>query len=251
MADAQKAPVAVRFIDRAIRKAFFKVIRKAFFRSKLRGRRHLAVGEPVIMVANHAGSLGPVSVITTVPVKAYPWVTHEVTDLRTVAKRIQAYFLEQELHLRPPVSEFLGRAIGRICAGLMKDIGAIPVYRKSRKMASTFQLSLRLLEEGKNILVFAEDSMRPLNEAICEFGTGFIHLAKLYYRKTRKAIQFIPIAVNKKGRGILVGAPIRFDPTNPFPLEKERLKRELESSVSMLYRELEEGLGLEAAPGLR
>ena len=242
--------MAVRFIDRAIRKVFFKVIRKIFFRSSLRGRRHLAAGGPVIMVANHAGSLGPVSVITTVPVKTYPWVTHEVTDLQTVARRIQAYFLERELHLRPPVSEFLGRAIGRICVGLMKDIGAIPVYPKSRKMASTFQLSLRLLGEGKNILVFAEDSRRPLNEAICEFGTGFIHLAKLYYRKTRKAIRFIPVAVNKKGRGILVGAPIRFDPTNPFPLERDRLKRELESSVSMLYRELE-GHGLEPAAGLR
>ena len=242
--------MAVRFIDRAIRKVFFKVIRKIFFRSTLRGRRHLAAGGPVIMVANHAGSLGPVSVITTVPVKTYPWVTHEVTDLQTVARRIQAYFLERELHLRPPVSEFLGRAIGRICVGLMKDIGAIPVYPKSRKMASTFQLSLRLLGEGKNILVFAEDSRRPLNEAICEFGTGFIHLAKLYYRKTRKAIRFIPVAVNKKGRGILVGAPIRFDPTNPFPLERDRLKRQLESSVSMLYRELE-GHGLQAAPGLR
>jgi len=242
--------VAVRFIDRAIRKVFFKVIRKIFFRSTLRGRRHLAAGGPVIMVANHAGSLGPVSVITTVPVKTYPWVTHEVTDLQTVARRIQAYFLERELHLRPPVSEFLGRAIGRICVGLMKDIGAIPVYPKSRKMTSTFQLSLRLLGEGKNILVFAEDSRRPLNEAICEFGTGFIHLAKLYYRKTRKAIRFIPVAVNKKGRGILVGAPIRFDPTNPFPLERDRLKRELESSVSMLYRELE-GHGLEPAAGLR
>ena len=242
--------MAVRFIDRAIRKVFFKVIRKIFFRSTLRGRRHLAAGGPVIMVANHAGSLGPVSVITTVPVKTYPWVTHEVTDLQTVARRIQAYFLERELHLRPPVSEFLGRAIGRICVGLMKDIGAIPVYPKSRKMTSTFQLSLRLLGEGKNILVFAEDSMRPLNEAICEFGTGFIHLAKLYYRKTRKAIRFIPVAVNKKGRGILVGAPIRFDPTNPFPLERDRLKRELESSVSMLYRELE-GHGLEPAAGLR
>ena len=241
MADARKPPAATRFI--------YRVIRLLFFRSRLLSNRRIAVDEPVIMVANHAGSFGPVSVITTVPVKAYPWVAHEVTDPRTAARRVQEEFLERELHLRPPVSELLGRVIGHICAALMKDIGAIPVYQKSRRIASTFQRSLQLLEEGKNILVFAEDSMRPLNEAICEFCTGFVHLARLYYEKTRKAIQIVPVAVNRKVRGILVGVPIRFNGENPFPREKARLKRELESSVSALYQELEDGLVLEGAAG--
>ena len=235
--------VATRYI--------YKVIRRLFFRSRLYGRPAIAAGEPVIMVANHAGSFGPVSVITSVPVRMHPWVAHEVTDLRTVAKRIQVEFLEQELHLTPPLSAYLARIIGRICVALMKDIGAIPVYSHSRKIASTVQESLRLMEEGKNILVFAEDSKLPLNEAICEFCTGFIHLAKLYYEKTRKAVHFIPVAVNRKVRGILVGAPILFDAANPFPREKQRLKRELERSVYTLYRELEDATEIKKASGMR
>lgn len=229
----------------------YKVIRQLFFRSRLHGVGNISTEEPVIMVANHAGSFGPVSVITSVPRRMHPWVAHEVTDLRTVAGRIQAEFLEQELHLRPPLSAWLARLIGRICVALMKDIGAIPVYQRSKRIRSTIQNSLRLMEEGENILVFAEDSKKPLNEAICEFCTGFIHLAKLYYEKTRKAVQFIPVAVNRKVRGILVGAPIRFNAAIPFPREKQRLKRELENSVCALYRELEDDLGLEGAAGLQ
>lgn len=217
----------------------YKVIRCLFFPSRLHGAGNISAEEPVILVANHAGSFGPVSVITSVPKRMRPWVAHEVTDLRTVAKRIQAEFLEQELHLRPPLSAWLARLIGRVCVALMKDIGAIPVYSQSKRIRTTVQESLRLMEEGKNILVFAEDSKRPLNEAICEFCTGFIHLAKLYYEKTRKAVQFIPVAVNRKVRGILVGAPIRFNAENPFPREKARLKRELEHTVYALYQELE------------
>lgn len=217
----------------------YKVIRCLFFPSRLHGAGNISAEEPVILVANHAGSFGPVSVITSVPKRMRPWVAHEVTDLRTVAKRIQIDFLEQELHLRPPMSAWLARLIGRICVALMKDIGAIPVYSQSKRIRSTVQESLRLMEEGKNILVFAEDSKRPLNEAICEFCTGFIHLAKLYYEKTRKAVQFIPVAVNRKVRGILVGAPIRFNAENPFPREKARLKWELEHTVYALYQELE------------
>jgi 1-acyl-sn-glycerol-3-phosphate acyltransferase len=219
---------------------FYKAIRHLFFRSRLRGLRNLRTEGPVIMVANHAGAYGPVSVITTMPMRMYPWVAHEVTDVRTVSGRIQAEFLEQELHLKPPFSRYLARVIGRICVALMKDIGAIPVYQKSKQIRNTVQRSLNLLEQGKSILVFAEDSTKKINEALCEFCTGFLHVAKLYHEKTKKAIQFLPVAVNRKVGAILVGKPIRYDVTNPFPDEKLRLKTELEQTVYTLYRELEQ-----------
>lgn len=217
---------------------FFKPLRRLFFNAHLHGLGNLKSNEPVIIVSNHVGTFGPVSVITSLPTRLYPWVSHEVTDLATVAGRIQKEFLEEELHLRPPVSEFLGRVIGRICVALMKDIGAIPVYAKGRKIKGTVDQSLALLEQGKNILVFAEDSTKKINDVLCEFCTGFMHVAKLYYEKTRKAIQFLPIAVNRAAHAIQIGTPIRFDGTIPFPEEKKRLKAELEMSVASLYAEL-------------
>ncbi len=218
---------------------FYKVVRYFFFRARIHGRKNLCSEEPLILVANHVGSFGPVSVITSMPVRMYPWVAHEVTDLKTVAPRIQQEFLEQELHLKPPLSAWLGRFVGRICVALMKDIGAIPVYQKSKKIATTVLQSLSLLEQGKNILVFAEDSTKKINDTLCEFCTGFLHVAKLYYQQTKKAVQFLPIAVNRRVGAILIGRPIRFDAARPFSLEKKRLKSELEDTVYALYRELE------------
>ena len=142
---------------------FYKAVRYLFFRAHIRGRRNLQSKEPVIMVANHVGSFGPVSLITSMPVRMYPWVAHEVTDVKTVASRIQQEFLEQELHLKPPLSTWLGRVVGRICVALMKDIGAIPVYQKSKQIKATVLQSLSLLEQGKNILVFAEDSTKKIH----------------------------------------------------------------------------------------
>ena len=222
-----------------IARHFYSVIRRLFFNSRLRGVGNLRSDEPVIMVANHVGAFGPVSVITSIPMRMYPWVAHEVTDLATVARRIQEEFCEQELHLGPPLSAWLARVIGRVCVALMKDIGAIPVYQKSRRIMATVERTISLLEQGKNILVFAEDSTRKINDALCEFCTGFIHVARLYYEKTRKAVQFLPVAVNRSVRGILVGKPIRFDFAAPFPQERQRLKSELENTVCTLYQELE------------
>jgi hypothetical protein len=156
-----------------------------------------------------------------------------------VASRIQREFIEQELHLRPPFSAWLGRVVGRICVAVMKDIGAIPVYDKSKRIRMTVLQSISLLEQGKNILVFAEDSTKKINDVLCEFCTGFIHVARLYYQKTRKAVQFLPVAVNRKVGAILIGKPIRFDAMVQFGAEKRRLKKELECSVLTLYRELE------------
>jgi 1-acyl-sn-glycerol-3-phosphate acyltransferase len=218
---------------------FYKVLRRLFFNARLSGLQNLRTKEPFILVANHAGAFGPVSVITSMPVEIYPWVAQEVTDLKTVAHRIQAEFLEQELRLKPPLSLYLAKVIGRVCVALMKDIGAIPVYQKSKQIKGTVMRSLSLLQQGKNILVFAEDSTRKINDVLCEFCTGFIHVARLYYQTTKKAVQFLPVAVNRKVGRILVGAPIRFDGTIPFAREKQRLKSELESSVYSLYRELE------------
>ena len=220
---------------------FFKVLRRLFFNAHLRGLRNLHGAEPFILVSNHAGAFGPVSVMTSMPFEIYPWVAHEVTDLQTASARIQAEFVERELKLKPPLSAILARLIARVCVALMKDIGAIPVYQKSKRISTTVMQSLALLQQGKNILVFAEDSARKINDVLCEFSTGFIHVARLYYQATKKAVSFFPIAVNRRVGRILVGAPIRFDGTILFAREKQRLKAELECSVYALYREIERG----------
>jgi 1-acyl-sn-glycerol-3-phosphate acyltransferase len=217
---------------------FYRVLRRLFFNARLRGLANLS-GEPSILVANHAGAFGPVSVITSMPVQMYPWVAHEVTELRTAAPRIQAEFCEQELRLKPPFSAFLARIIGRVCVAVMKDIGAIPVYQKSKDIRATVMRSLALLQQGKSILVFAEDSTRKLNDVLGEFCTGFIHVARLYYRTTKKAVQFFPVAVNRKVHRIRVGAPILFDAKTPFGREKQRIKQQLQDAVYSLYQQME------------
>ncbi|MGO9409811.1 MAG: lysophospholipid acyltransferase family protein [Spirochaetia bacterium] len=229
---------------------FYKAVRFLFFRARIRGRINLRFEDPVIMVANHVGSFGPVSLITSLPLRIFPWVAHEVTDVGMVAPRIQREFLEQELHLRPPLSRWLGRVVGRICVAIMRDIGAVPVYQKSKKITETVMQSLSLLEQGKSLLVFAEDSTRRVNDTMCEFCTGFIHVARLYYQRTRKAVQFLPVAINRRIGAILVGAPIRFDALKPFSAEKKRLKAELERTICSMYEQLERS-GLPAAAPMR
>jgi 1-acyl-sn-glycerol-3-phosphate acyltransferase len=224
-----------------------KLFQRLIFQLRLRGWggafRRLASGEPLIVVSNHIGSYGPISIISSLPLKVYPWVAHEVTELARVARRLQKEFTELELRLRPPLSVWLARLIGRACVFIMRDLQAIPVYASSRRIRDTLQRSLGLLLKGRHILVFPENKEHPLNEVLGEFSTGFLAMARLYYERTRKSIRFLPVAVNQKVKGLRIGRPIRFDAALPFPQEKRRLKRELEDSIYALYYELEQELG--------
>lgn len=221
-------------------KFFSKVFRFLLLNIKVRGAGRIRGREPAVLVSNHAGAFGPLSVMTSIPSKLYTWVDHEVTEKDKVARRIKAEFLEAELHLKGALSTLLSRVIGRICVALMKALDVIPVYTHGRDLESTVDTSLRLLGEGKNILVFPEDSKSPLNEAFCSFQTGFLHLARKYFQQTRKALLFIPVAVHRRLHRIAIGEPVRFRTDTPFSLEKTRLKKELESRVYTLYRALED-----------
>jgi 1-acyl-sn-glycerol-3-phosphate acyltransferase len=232
--------------DVVVARRFFKLFRFLLLRVRLRGACNLRSRGPLILVANHEGSFGPLSLLTSLPLELYPWVVDETTDARTAARRIQAEFLEAELHLRPPLSAWLARAIARIAAALMRDINAVPVHQKSRRVRETVARSLEILERGGNILVFPEDPVRRLNGVLNDFCTGFLHLARLYYVRTSKAVLFLPVAVNRKVRSILVGQPVRFDASAPFIVEKARLKKELEHRVEELYRSLEDDKRLTA-----
>jgi 1-acyl-sn-glycerol-3-phosphate acyltransferase len=230
-------------------KFLYKVCHFLLLNIKIRGAKQIRKGEPAVLVSNHAGTFGPLSIVTAFPSRLYTWVDHEVTEKDTVAKRIKAEFLEAELHLRGPFSTFLSRVIGWICVALMKAINVIPVYDRSKAIKSTVDKSVKLLGEGKNILVFPEDSRSPLNEILCSFQTGFLHLARSYFQQTKKALSFIPVAVHRRLRKIAVGEPVQYRADKPFPAEKIRLKKELEFRVYTLYRSLESESRMEKASG--
>jgi hypothetical protein len=195
----------------------------------------------MILVSNHVGAFGPVSVMTSLVGRMHPWVTFQVTEVGSAAERIRREFTEGELHLKPPLSRWISRILGRICVALMRDVGAIPVYDHSRRIRDTLEQTIHLLERGRSILIFPEDAGSPANDVLCDFCTGFIHVARAYTQRTRKAIAFLPVAVHRGRRAVRIGAPIAFDSHAPFAIEKQRVKREIESTIYRLYNDLERG----------
>ncbi len=224
-----------------VARRFYRLFRHVLLRIRAVGRQNLHRGEPVILVSNHVGSFGPISVMSSLRGPMHPWVACQVTEVGAAAERIRVEFTEGELHLKPPLSRWVARVLGRICVALMRDIGAIPVYDRSRRIRDTMAQTIDLLERGRSILIFPEDAASPRGGVLCDFRTGFVHVARAYFERTRKAIAFLPIAVHRGAHAIRIGTPIAFDARAPFAQEKQRVKREVERTIYRLYSDLERG----------
>jgi len=216
----------------------FKSI-KAYVIKKRQVRIRSLSDAPTIFVANHEQSFGPVSAMASLPQPLFPWVTHEITDKGLCPQYIESDFVRPEVHLRPPLSVVLSRIIGRICVALMRDLKAIPVYKASKRIAETIEISVRYLEQGRRLLIFPEIPNRIFNEFICEFDTGFVTIAKSLYERTRQIVTFLPVAVHRGAKSLHLGSPVYFDPFNSFRKEKARIKQELIDQISAMYREME------------
>jgi 1-acyl-sn-glycerol-3-phosphate acyltransferase len=231
-------------MSRAVYTLLAKIIKVFYVKAHIRGIQQALKNSNAVVVANHLGSFGPLALMSSLTHKLYPWVVHEVTNLKDCAAYIRRDFVEKELKLRSFVGRELSRLIGRICVNLMSYLMAVPVYRKSRELVQTFEISLSYLNSGKTLLVFPENDESKKQDDICMLDTGFIRLARWLHETTHKILTFYPVAVNKNVRGIRVGEPVRFNPDAPYGEERIRIKKQLERSISSMYRAMErEGAG--------
>jgi 1-acyl-sn-glycerol-3-phosphate acyltransferase len=219
----------------------FKVLQALFsplWHCRLSGFQNMPRRGPAVFVSNHLGSFAPVAVMAALPLRLYPWVDHQITEMRRCPDYLRGDFIGPELHLGGAVGLALASLVAPPCVGLMKAIGAVPVYKQSPRLARTMKLSLALLERGECLVIFPENKALPYNRTMNGFDDGFIGLASLFHKRTGRALDFYPVATRRETRAIRVGAPIAYDPRNSLAAERMRITRELQERIARIYEEL-------------
>ena len=192
---------------------------------------------PSIFVSNHLGSFGPVVMKAFFPVDLVPWVTYEIMDNNQCPEYLRNDFVEKELKLKPPLSNIISNMFSKICISLMKYIKAIPVHKNGKKILEALYESIHRLEHGHAIVIFPEIPEAISHDGINEFYTGFINIAKYYYKKNRTNIAFYPVCINKESNVISIANPTIFDHKNLFSNEKARIISLLKASILIMLRE--------------
>lgn len=190
--------------------------------------------EPVVFVGNHAAVCGPVLLTLDLPRKHQTWTIHAATDRKTASRyAFHDVFFGNSRRCRW-FWRILSGIVGKALPPLLREAGTIPVYHDAR-IAATMRGSMKALLNGEDLVIFGESPKR-YSPYVNDLQAGFVDLARLYYRKTRKRLAFCPFYVKK--RVIAVGTPILYDPEAPMEAQREVIVLRLRDSIDALGRSL-------------
>jgi len=194
--------------------------------------------EPVIVVGNHTQMNGPICCELYFPIDRYTWCAGEMMHL----KEVPAYAFQDFWSRKPRYIRWFYRVLSYIIAPLsvcvFNNAQTIGVYHDARVM-TTFKQTVKRLQEGASIVIFPEHDV-PYNHIICAFQNRFIDVARLYYKRTKKELSFVPLYIAPALKKMYLGEPIRFCAEKPIEEERERIAEYLMEQITKIAVSLPE-----------
>lgn len=194
--------------------------------------------EPCVLVGNHTQMNGPIIAELYFPGRPWIWCAGEMMNRKEVPGYAFTDFWSFKPRWTHPFFKLLSYLITPLSLLLFNNARTIPVYHDSR-LISTFRRSIEKLQEGNSILIFPEKN-EHWNNILYDFQDKFIDLARFYYRKTGKALSFVPFYNAPALHQTLIGEPVVFDPAQPIEEERARLCAALKDAITAMAVSLPE-----------
>jgi 1-acyl-sn-glycerol-3-phosphate acyltransferase len=189
-----------------------------------------ALPAPAVYVCRHRNMRGPIDTLLWMSVPVRPWVFSVFCQRDTCYRQYRDYTLTERAGWPRAFALPVARILSWIVPGLCGSMGAIPVYRSSTRVISTFRKTLDALKAGERIIIYPDINYSDASDTVGELYEGYLALGTLYYRATGQNIRFIPLRGEK--RKIAVGKPIEFDGRQPRDAEHLRVAREMRKALA-------------------
>ncbi|MDO5153720.1 MAG: hypothetical protein Q4D50_10245 [Eubacteriales bacterium] len=194
--------------------------------------------EEAVIVGNHTQMNGPIACELYCPGKHYTWCAGQMMHL----KEVPAYAYQDFWSRKPKGVRWFYKLLSYLIAPLsvciFNNADTIGVYHDTR-ILSTFKTTVARLQEGARVVIFPEHDV-PHNHILCEFQDKFIDIAKLYYKRTKKELAFVPLYIAPALRKMYLGKPIRFCAANPMEEERRRICEYLMKEITEIACSLPE-----------
>lgn len=210
-------------------------VRIFYKKIKVEGLENLP-SDPCVLVGNHVQANGPIIGELYFPKNTYMWCNSEVMNLKEVPNYAMKDFFPYKHKSVKWFYKILSYIIAPLCCLVFKNARTLPVYRDSR-IISTFKHTVNLLNEGNNVIIFPECSEK-YNEIINEFQENFIDVARLYYKRTGKELNFIPFYNCPSLKKAVIGTPIKINMNNNFDDEKNKIIEYLKNEITIIAKQL-------------
>lgn len=183
-----------------------------------------------IIVGNHCQLNGPIAGELFLQDNCYIWCAGQMMDLKEVPEYAFTDFWSQKSKWTQPFYKLASYLIAPLSVCIFNNARTIAVYRDMRIM-STFKDSIKLLQQGANILIFPEKDEKH-NNILYQFQENFIDIAKLYYKKTGIALTFVPMYIAPKLKKMYIGKGISYQCEKSIEEERKRISKYLSDEIT-------------------
>lgn len=192
--------------------------------------------EPCIIVANHSQMHGPIACVLYFLKNSYIWCAGQMMHLKEVPQYAFTDFWSGKPKWQHPFWKLVSYLIAPLCVCIFNNANTIGVYRDTR-IISTFKNTVKALQEGAHVVVFPE-CYEPYSNIVNHFQENFTDVAKLYYKRTGKQLQFIPMYIAPNLKKMFIEKPIVYDNNNPEKEERTRICQYLMETITEKGRSL-------------
>lgn len=188
--------------------------------------------EPVLIVGNHSQMHGPIACELYMPGKRYTWCAGEMMHRKEVADYAFRDFWSKKPRYIRWFYRLLSYIITPFSVCVFNSAQTIGVYHDAR-ILSTFKDTVAKLQQGANVVIFPEHEV-PYNHIVYQFQDKFVDIAKLYYKRTGKALSFVPLYIAPALKTMYLGKAIAFSPDAPMEQERKRICAYLMEAITSM-----------------
>ena len=188
--------------------------------------------EPVVYVCSHSNLRGPLAAMAWLPFAVRPWTLHVFLDRETCRKQYREYTFSERFGLPGPLAAFLAWAVSGYVSGLMKSMGALPVYRGTARIGTTFRETLAALQAGDSVLIFPDVDYTDSSGGIGEVYDGFLLIERFWRKTSGRPLRFVPLRLDAVSRRITEGRAVSFDRGREWRTEMNRVREALRAEIN-------------------
>ncbi len=183
---------------RPLAKSTLLFVRKKYKKRKIIGS---PLNSPCVYLCRHRDMVGVVQAFSDIKTVLRPWVLNCFCSYKEAKRQFRNYTFSVRMKKSKLFCKLMSPVCARIITWYAKSVKSIPVYRNENasKSITTIKQSVRALEEDYSIVIFVD--VDYTSEQECESGDiykGFYAVDKLYFKRNKKHIAFVPVYANEE-----------------------------------------------------
>lgn len=186
--------------------------------------------EPCVYVCRHMCMHGPYTTLIWMKPQAHPMILDCFFNYDSCYVQYRDYTFPSRYRLPKFLTCTISKLFSLMVVPVIRSLHAIPVFRGGNKAITTLKNCQMVLSEGHSIIVYPDKNYAARGDTEDNIYDGFLYIDSMYYRKTGKHLDFVPLVIDDHNKTIRELDPVRFE-TRDFSAERGQVAAKIAAAI--------------------